>query len=79
MKTTITKTGYLKQIIQYALYHSKWMTDRSNATPYGTCNTLITAIENRENYGKDAIIVKQTCQVQQDGVFIVVKEEIEKV
>ena len=69
----------MKQIIQYALYHPKWLTDRNNATPYGTCNTLITAIENKENYGKDTVIVKQTCQVQQDGVFLVVKEERENV
>jgi hypothetical protein len=68
----------MKQVIQYAIYdRKKRLTDPDNAVPYGTCTTLITAIENMENYGKGAIIVKQTCQVQKNVVLLVVKEEIE--
>lgn len=70
----------MKQIIQYAIYdRNKRLNDPANAIPYGTCNTLITAIENRGNYGIGAIIVKQTCQVKENGTLLVMKEEIENV
>ena len=66
----------MKQIIQYAIYdRKKRLTEPENTIPYGTCTTLITAMENRGKYGNNAIIVKQTCQVQEDGSLLVVKED----
>lgn len=70
----------MKHKIQYAIYDGhKRSTDPENAIPYGTCPTLITAIESRGKYGSGAIIVKQTCQVQENGTLLVVKEEVENV
>lgn len=67
-----------KQHTDYALYDGRYPTEPDRAIVFEICDTLREARQNRKEYGDDTCIVKVTCDVQKDGSYLIVKEELLK-
>lgn len=64
--------------IVYGLWDARYLTDEDRATCFEVCDTLKEALENKDDYGDDTVIVKETLKPVGKREFESIKSEIIK-